>query len=203
MTDLVENLTDSKVCVVGFASMGEDCGGGIPPFEWARTFGDLGVSTVLMRDRHLCWYQRGVEGVGDVEDVAGYVAELRMKYDRVITVGISMGGYAAILFGVLGDATEVVAMSPQTLLRDDDRWNNHWRDHVRPVMRYEDLRPVCAGKTRLIRCYIGEVEPYFERDFAHALRVADVERIVIVPGCTHSSVGPYLRDSGFFRDLVK
>lgn len=202
MADLVTNLVPSSTCIVGFASMGEDCGGGIPPFEWARTFADLGCATVLMRDRHLCWFQRGVEGVGDIDAVASYVRGLRHGYERVITVGISMGGYAALLFGALGEATDIIAMSPQTVLHDDDRWDGHWQKYVAPICKYVSLRRVMEDYQGRARIFVGSADKHTDRDMIHAGQVK-AESVTIIRSVDHSGVGPWLRDTGFFQELVR
>lgn len=206
--DLQENLIVSPTCLVGFTSMGEDCGDGHSPFECMRTFAELGCATVLMRDRHLAWYQCGVEGVGDIDAVATRVARLKLKYPRVITTGISMGGYAALLFGLLGGADEIVAMSPQTcidldgsIVPGDARWRAHWRNHM-PQILYPDLSVVGWTPSRM-RIFIGDVgDPDCGFDRIHADRMEGAE-ITVLPGCTHTTVGRALRDSGFFRELVK
>lgn len=201
-SDLQSNLIVSDTCIVGFASMGDDCGGGIAPFEWARTFSGLGVAHVLMRDRHLCWYQRGVEGLGDIDAVAAYVRGLRSTYPRVITTGISMGGYAALMFGALGEATEIVAMSPQTQLSDDERWDKHWAAYVHPVMRHRSLRSVMQDYKGRVRIFVGGADPHISEDMMHAGQIK-AESVTIIQSCNHSGVGPWLRDTGFFRELVQ
>lgn len=191
----------SDTCIVGFASMGDDCGGGIRPFEWAKTFEGLNVPIALMRDRHNVWYQRGVEGVGGVLDVAAYVRYLRETYTRVITVGISMGGYAALLFGALGEATDIIAMSPQTQLFDDSRWDGHWEKYVTPIVKYPVLMPVMADYQGRARIFVGGADPFYRRDMLHA-RAIKAESVTVISDADHSGVGPHLRDTGFFRELL-
>lgn len=200
--DLQTHLVPADVCLVGFASMGDDCGGGLTPLEWGRTFEALGVAYVLMRDRHLCWYQRGVEGVGDINAVASYVRALRSSYRRVIATGISMGGYAALMFGALGNTTEIVALSPQTRLFDDDRWDRHFEAYVHPVMTHRSLAPLLAEYTGRARIFVGGSDPCIDRDMMHAGGVK-AESVTIIQEADHSSVGTWLRDSGFFRHLVQ
>lgn len=209
-SDLQTNLIPSRVCMVGFASMGEDCGGGIPPFEWAKTFSDMSVATALMRDRRAGWYQGGVEGLGNIAAVKSWMQEeVCARYPYVITAGVSMGGYAAILFGLLAGVDEVIAMSPQTfidpegtLLPEDTRWRRHWTDHM-PPLEYRTLHSVPNRGTN-VRIFLGENpenpgETYLDHRHAHHLPYAQLNSI---PNCSHSNVGKHLRDSGFFRDLV-
>jgi pimeloyl-ACP methyl ester carboxylesterase len=100
-----------------------------------------GASTLLVRDPSDNWYNAGLPGVGQtVEEIAGRIeAELaKMGAKRVVTVGSSMGGYAAILFGCLIGAERVVALVPQTLL---DPGLPHWRPAAGVELQAPDLRP--------------------------------------------------------------
>lgn len=210
-SDLQTNLIDSPVCMVGFASMGDDCGGGIPPFEWAKTFADLGVATVLMRDRHLAWYQKGVGGLGNIAAVKAWMQDAIMpRYAHVITAGVSMGGYAALLFGMLSDVDEIIAMSPQTfidpegvILGEDDRWRRHWSREM-PEIPYRDLQAVEATAVSKIQIIVGD-DPdhpeYSAYDLFHARRIGHAD-ITVLDRCSHSDVGRRLRDSGYFKNLI-
>ncbi|MCV2362472.1 cupin-like domain-containing protein [Paucibacter sp. DJ1R-11] len=87
---------------------------------------------LYLRDPQLSWYLRGVPGLG--VDVATTVAALTqviaaLKPSRVITLGQSMGGYAAVLYGHLLGAERAVAfgalstMSPISARKlGDKRW---------------------------------------------------------------------------------
>jgi len=70
---------------------------------------------ILVRDPSNGWYHRGVPGLGaHVDEVAGTLRGLiqSIRPSRVITIGQSMGGYAAILFGTLIRADRIVAFGP-------------------------------------------------------------------------------------------
>jgi len=69
---------------------------------------------LLLRDTKNLWYQAGVSGIaGGVEDLADFVSSKARSYDRVNMVGSSMGGFAAILFGALTGAHDVIGIVPQ------------------------------------------------------------------------------------------
>ena len=74
---------------------------------------------LLLRDPLNAWYHRGVRGVGeDADEVVGTLrAVIRsIRPSRVITIGQSMGGYAAIMFGILLNADRIVAFGPLSYL---------------------------------------------------------------------------------------
>lgn len=87
---------------------------------------------VFLRDSHCRWYQHGVVGLGEsFLEVARHLARLirLVRPSSVITLGQSMGGYAAVLFGLILQADRTVAFGPLSSLRsaqaiadDDLRW---------------------------------------------------------------------------------
>lgn len=107
--------------------------GGIPPFEFYQTSKLLNASKIFLRDLDQAWYQTGLPGLTKncfetKELILKKILEIQPK--DTIFVGNSMGGFAAILFGVLIGKGRVVAFSPQTFislrkrfLKRDSRWN--------------------------------------------------------------------------------
>jgi hypothetical protein len=65
------------------------------------------------------WYVEKLNGIGNnINDTISFFNELFASYENVVLTGISMGGYASILFGSLCNATSVVAVNPQTNLSE-------------------------------------------------------------------------------------
>lgn len=61
------------------------------------------------------WYLGGISGVGkNINHTIAFLRKEFAKYDKVVCVGISMGGYASILFGSLLNVDYVIANGPQT-----------------------------------------------------------------------------------------
>ena len=202
MSDVAENHAPSPVCFVSFASMGEGVDGGCH-FEWANALMGLGVAHVLMRDARMHWYQQGVDGIGDIDAVAAYVRSLKDRYDRVISIGVSMGGFGALLFGILADV-EVVAINPQTVvdigcdLRPQDR---RWADSWPKEAPQGDIAALPPGEAR-VRIFVGAGDhAHRDDDIWHARRCAWV-RMSLVPDQDHVSTGKYLRDNGYFQHLI-
>jgi hypothetical protein len=90
------------------------------------------INRILLRDPSNSWYHRGVPGLG--EDVDAVVAALQQMIadiapSQVITIGQSMGAYAAIMFGQLLQVDTVIAFgslsfldSQRALAIQDHRW---------------------------------------------------------------------------------
>ena len=101
-------------------------GGGVAPHEFVRSCQKAGARYALfVRDVTRSWYCRGLGpafGNGASCDsfdamIAGLRAEIaRLRPRRVVTIGSSMGGYAAIRAGLALNATRAVAFSPQVII---------------------------------------------------------------------------------------
>jgi hypothetical protein len=111
----------SDVLLLSFAVFPDK--GKPPSFDFVGSTSRLGVKRAFFRDPHMVWYQRGVPGVGStIPEVAQFIREVmdREKARRVVAIGHSGGGYAAILFGVLAGVDEVHSFNPPTRLLDAD-----------------------------------------------------------------------------------
>ena len=65
------------------------------------------------------WYLGGLNGIGEtIEDTIAFLKEEFEKYDKVICVGTSAGGYASILFASLCGTDPSIAITPQTDLNE-------------------------------------------------------------------------------------
>lgn len=115
--------------------------GGVPPHEFVRTCEKAGARySLFVKDPLRCWYCRGLgdggggssgDNGGGPSTASSYTFEemvevLReeirsVKPDRVMTIGSSMGGYAAVRAGLLLDANLAIAFSPQVLLTPGER----------------------------------------------------------------------------------
>lgn len=191
--DYEEHLVKgAETCFVSFASMGEGDPNGCH-FEWRAPLLSLGASVVLIRDPQYQWYQAGIGGIGDIATSAEYVRGLKRQCDRLITIGVSMGGFGALLFGILAGADEIIALAPQTILGDDPRWVDNWP--LIKSMPHPDIVPLLPCASR-ISVFIGDSD---ERslDLKHYERIAAHASLTIVPGCHHATLARVVRDKGY------
>lgn len=216
--DVLEDMeTPSEVLAVAFGGIAMSVGG-IPPFEFFRVLNDTApAKKLLLRDSSQSWYHRGVEGMAG--DVAGVAAAIRRIVEReqprkLVTLGASAGGYAALLFGRLLGAEEVHAFGPQTFIGPglrlrhlDHRWGRLWTSLMlsgRYQPRYGDLYRVFkrtpSPGSRVVVHYCDS-----DRfDDAHARRLGrhpDVELRRYDEG-GHFIV-KHLRDSGRLQPLLR
>ncbi|WP_275228387.1 hypothetical protein [Novosphingobium album (ex Liu et al. 2023)] len=126
------------------------------------------INRILVRDPANFWYLYGVPGLGhDVDAVTsalrGMIARLRPT--SVSTVGQSMGGYAALMFGALLEVEQILSFGPLSYFRSDrarrdgdTRWlaTMEKLDRLPPVgPRYDDLPALLASVARRLRSPVG------------------------------------------------
>jgi hypothetical protein len=200
---------DSSTLVVAFAGL-KGFLGGFPAFEFKNILSSVHVKSAYLRDHYAAWYHRGVVDIGpDIDAIAAKLRELHEEAERLVMIGNSAGGYAALLFGALLDC-ETHVFSPQTfidpqLLRDagDHRWDEELNVLLasgRFDSRYGDLAPVLAGSDGRFNVYYGALD---DIDFKHVSRVRDLAQVTLNPieGCHHRVV-KHLRDSGWLRSFL-
>lgn len=86
-------------------------------YEWLR-WKSKSSREIFIRDIYKEWYLRGISAkYNNIEKVYMLLKELSQGY-KVVTVGSSAGGYAAVLFGCLLKAEKVFAFSAQFNLTD-------------------------------------------------------------------------------------
>lgn len=116
------------------------------------------LNKILVRDISNSWYHRDIEGLGaHVDEVSSSLETIirEIRPSRVITVGQSMGGYAAIMFGTLLNVDQIISFGPLSYLNSeeavkyhDHRWLRVMRDleKNRPVVCYFDLPRLCQDR---------------------------------------------------------
>ncbi len=114
--------------------------GRIPPFEFLHFLNTHFHETdkLFYVDRHQIHYHRGIYGISsNIEETISHLRNEIAGYERVFFMGVSAGGYAAILFGSLLNVDHVIAFIPQTILY-----------HSKYDSKYKDLLPYISGTTQ-------------------------------------------------------
>jgi hypothetical protein len=170
--------------------------GGILPFEFlnylSAVYQDI-CDLHFFIDRHQCWYHKGVKDLtANVPDTVSYLNTLIEKggYEKVVFLGVSAGGYAAILFGSLcRSVNHVIAFIPQTQLTSA----------VDP--KYSDLKEHLNRTTRYL--LYGDKSVKDVRDnhhIHHCDHLMDFENVQIIRG--ESCHLKQLRDSGYIQSTL-
>jgi pimeloyl-ACP methyl ester carboxylesterase len=191
---------------------------GMPPFEFLRSTGDILAGKIFIRDPHQAWYHRGVPGLGrDIDGVAKSLAGMIANHDphRVVLVGNSAGGYAALLFSrLVPNVDAAVAFSPQTfidrrhrLVHRDRRWSrqlNAARQSEGVDSTYVDLRRIMrqgAARNVSTHVFVGRED---RLDVAHARRLSDISGVQVheISDGGHAAVRT-LRDQGTLTAVLQ
>jgi predicted esterase YcpF (UPF0227 family) len=156
---------------------------------------DQRFNRILLRDRRNRWYLQGVPGLGD--SVAQVVGRLRLLVAAIAPsaiwcIGESMGGYAAIIHGILLQAERIVSFgalstfSPRFAEQfQDRRWLGTMTELDDSLTENSDLpalarRHAYRGKLYLVQgTHAGERAPQaVNLDVMHSQRYAGL-------GCAH------------------
>jgi len=114
---IIKNHSDTLL--ISFAGY-ETVYGGIPHFDFLN-FLQKNFATIdkhFYVDKYRDSYHKGIEGISEtIDETLVYLKKEIEPYKNVIFIGISSGGYAAILFGSILQVTSIVAFIPQTIRR--------------------------------------------------------------------------------------
>lgn len=94
---------------------------GIPPFEFFNLTKNLNVNKIYLRDLNQTWYHSGLPEISEnIDETASFLRRkvVESGANKIVVFGNSMGGYAAIVFGILIKADIVHAFSPHTFIND-------------------------------------------------------------------------------------
>ena len=109
----------NKKLIVSFASNGEPMKNF---FQHKKTLVKLkyeqnNFDMLYLRDQKK-WYLGELNGIGkNIDDTLFFLKKEFSKYDKVLCVGFSSGGYASLLFGSLLNVNQVIAVDAQTDLQ--------------------------------------------------------------------------------------
>jgi hypothetical protein len=172
--------------------------------EGYKSLQDFKVNKLLIRDDARSWYNGKIAGLSsDADDLVKKISTIsrRFKSSNITTAGSSMGGYAALLFGMLIKAGRIVAIAPQTKLYPGIPYSPKF-----PV-NYCNLLPLLqkAPHTPKIDIWFGTESIL---DLYHILDCAEIPNTTLHPlkGSMHD-IFPLLRrnnpDENFFSYIVE
>jgi pimeloyl-ACP methyl ester carboxylesterase len=73
------------------------------------------INKILVRDSGNAWYHRRIDGLGTHPDETAQACRAlirEIRPSKVITIGQSMGAYAAVMYGLLLEVQQVIAFGP-------------------------------------------------------------------------------------------
>lgn len=130
----------------------------IPPgkFNLKRDGKDLPNWRLYLNCAGNDYYQRGIPGVAaSIDQAATWLARVIAGLDVsfVRAIGVSMGGYAALLFGHLLEADRIIAVGPEIVIGEPHDRSFIWSAAKFYDPRYRDLSGVLkavAGRAQIV-----------------------------------------------------
>lgn len=170
--------------------------GMILPFEFLNYLSSLYrdiCDLYFFIDKHQCWYHKGLEGITEsIDETVIYINNVIKKgcYKKVIFMGVSAGGYGAILFGSLcNNVNNVISFIPQTKIPNA----------INP--KYADIKNVINKKTSYL--LYGDKSIEDENNNHHISQcnnIREFSNVKIIEG--ESSNIKMLRDNGFIKKQI-
>ena len=145
--------TSSKTLLITFAGISGAVG--LYPFEFFKITKGFDIDKIFIRDLEQSWYHKGMKGISNsIEDSAKYIKSVikENNYKKVVCLGNSMGGYAAIVIGHLIKADIVLSFSPQTFLDEKNRKkykDNRWQEQIATLPKNIDEKYLDLSKLQL------------------------------------------------------
>ena len=186
--------TKKNVLLIAFAGLRHQLG--FPMFEFNNiTSGLKDINKIYLRDQQNVWFHRGLPNAGaNIDGIADFLRKYttHQSTQRIIIFGNCGGGYAALLFGHLLQASEVHAFAPKTflnpirrLIQNDIPYRNQIRFLLRLLFRgqrkYFDLKKVLLASPREHQNLHIHYLSNHRIDNLHALRMKVIASIHLHP----------------------
>jgi hypothetical protein len=187
-------INGHKYLICCFGGMGLKMGS-IPPFEFLKYLSSMYINEcdlLFYIDKKQCCYHRGIDGItNNIEDTVLYLNnKINNKYEKVIFMGTSAGGYASILFGSLcNNIHSVITFAPPTKLRN-------------PVNKqYTNLRDIINTNTNYILFGDkGIANVNDSHHISHCERIEDFTNVKVFKK-NHIDL-KVLRDTGVIKSII-
>ncbi|CAA0110536.1 Uncharacterised protein [BD1-7 clade bacterium] len=212
--DFCEN---KNVLLIAFAGLAGKLA--IPMFEFNQSTKELeNVNKIYLRDHKRLWYHAGLYNVGNnIESIANYLRRYttHSSTNKVVVIGSSGGGYAALLFGHILQADEVHAFSAKTtinpilrFMRNDLPKRNRLKRMLYLLSKGEKRYFNIERIFRLHPNHKTSYHIYFscnhERDTFHALRVKHIPNVHLHPyEYNRHNLVAFLKKEGELSSILK
>jgi predicted esterase YcpF (UPF0227 family) len=188
-------INGNKNLIICFGGMALKFGG-ILPFEFlnylSATYTDI-CDLIFFIDKQQCWYHKGIQNItNNIDETVLYLNNIvdAGNYEKVIFMGTSAGGYAAILFGSLCNKVDnVISFIPQTIVKN-------------PIdLKYSNLKEIINKNTKYF--VYGNISIQDTNNIHHISQCENIEchsnvKIIKSKGCNLKQ----LRDSGFIKKII-
>jgi hypothetical protein len=164
-------------------------------YEWYNTRIQKSYKHIFVRDIFKQWYIAGINAeINSPEKLLEFLRQETKGY-KVITLGSSAGGYAAVLYGSLLNANQVLAFNPQFELKSLLKRSNEDIDPLlfrlknKPVSIYYDIYDFINEKIDIYYFYSNKSDWDMEQ-YNHIKSLVKIHKISF--STTHHGI-PFLK----------
>ncbi len=187
----------SKKIIIFFAAQNMKAG----KYNFFQLGRDIEENILFVNDLSNQWYLNGIESFGDTfHDTIAKIEEW-VKYlqvDEVYTVGTSMGGYAAILYGVYLNAN-ILSFAPEIILKTPFSRSKK-KLHRKTKILHKDLRELLSNYKKNVTVIAGE-DDALDLYFASLLRDSEKLKVYTLKGVGHY-VPSYLTRASYMNRIL-
>ncbi|QQQ15073.1 hypothetical protein JJL53_08295 [Aeromonas media] len=136
----VKIVSNSNLCVICFSGFNTPKG----KFNYVRSFSNNEYHQIYLNTTSDDYYHKGIQGLGTnlnetISSLNKILQELPGKDIQVVTLGCSMGGYGALLYGTLMNASRILALGPSIPLYSEPFLGKAERNqHISIYKQFED-----------------------------------------------------------------
>ena len=188
-------INKKKNLIVCFGGMALKFGG-ILPFEFLNYISSIYIDTCdifFFIDKNQCWYHKGIKDItNNIDETVVYINDIikNGNYERVLFMGTSAGGYAAILFGSLcNNVNNIISFIPQTIIKNPINSN------------YSNLKNVINKNTSYFLYADKSVQ-----DNNNVHHISQCENLELFPNVKiikgEDCILKNLRDNGYIKNLI-
>ena len=188
-------INGNKILIVCFGGMALKFGG-IIPFEFLNYLSSIYLDRCdlyFFIDKNQCWYHKGIKDItNNIDETVLYINDIikNGNYEKVLFMGVSAGGYGAILFGSLcNNVNNIISFIPQTIIKNPINSN------------YSDLKNVINKNTSYL--LYGDKSIQNDNDshhISHCENLEDFQNVKIIKG--ENCILKELRDNGYIKILI-
>ncbi|HFU74844.1 MAG TPA: hypothetical protein ENK66_01220 [Arcobacter sp.] len=180
---------------------------GMPRAEFFKTLSlHDHINVLFIKDFKQSWYLNGLLGLtNNVEETTEFIKQIiPVETKKIITLGTSSGGYAALLFAELLQADTSIAFAPQTFLNQEQC--EHFKSFDSELKNlnfseYSNLKDILENKSSKTQHNV-----YFcnqnKRDYIHAYNIKKVSTIHSFD-CTSHNIAKILKERNILDKILK
>jgi predicted esterase YcpF (UPF0227 family) len=186
-------INGNKNLIICFGGMALQFGG-ILPFEFLKYLSYIYINKcdlIFFIDMHQCWYHKGIQNItNNIDETTLYLNNIikNGNYEKVIFMGVSAGGYAAILFGsICNNINHIISFIPQTILKNPINKN------------YSNLKNIINNRSKYI-LYGDTSSQVINHHISHCENIECFTNVKIFKN--NSCNLKEMRDSGFIKKII-